>query len=466
MSSVQFDSDLIRRYDLTGPRYTSYPTAVAFSPTFTADDYCQYARLSNEAPIPLPLSLYVHIPFCDTVCFYCACNKIATKDHARAETYLQYLFKEIEIQSALFDKDRRVEQLHLGGGTPTFLNNQEMAALMAKLRQHFNLYDDDRGDYSIEIDPRSVTAEDIGALRALGFNRFSLGVQDVDERVQIAVNRIQPLSQTRAIIEACKQHDAQSINVDLIYGLPYQSVDSFMKTLEQTVALAPDRLSVFNYAHLPEMFKPQRRISESALPSADVKLEILDKAIQYLLAAGYEYIGMDHFAKPDDELAIAQRNGTLQRNFQGYTTHADCDLVAMGVSAISFVEGAYSQNAKTTNDYYQALDKKRLPVMRGLVRTDDDQIRAAVIHQLICQFELDFDDIAKRFDIVFSEYFAAELVALKKLAVDGLLMMSEAGIRVSVKGRLLIRSICQVFDVGMRASALSKQAEPRFSKVI
>lgn len=465
MSSVQFDSDLIRRYDLTGPRYTSYPTVVAFSSAFTADDYCQYAQLSNEAPIPLPLSLYIHIPFCDTVCFYCACNKIATKDHARAATYLQYLFKEIEMQSALFDSDRRVEQLHLGGGTPTFLNNQEMAALMATLRQHFNLYDDGRGDYSIEIDPRSVTEEDIGQLCDLGFNRFSLGVQDVDERVQIAVNRIQPLAQTRAIVEACQRHGAQSVNVDLIYGLPYQSVDSFMRTLEQTVALEPDRLSVFNYAHLPEMFKPQRRISEEALPSADVKLDILEKAIHNLLAAGYEHIGMDHFAKPDDELAIAQRNGTLQRNFQGYTTHADCDLVAMGVSAISFVEGAYSQHVKTTDEYYQALDNAVLPVMRGLVRTDDDQIRAAVIHQLICQFELDFDVIARAFDIVFAEYFAAELAGLQGMISDGLLMVSEKGIRVSVKGRLLIRSICQVFDVGMR-TVVSDQGQSRFSKVI
>lgn len=467
MSFIQFDADLIRRYDLTGPRYTSYPTAVAFSSDFTADTYCQHARLSNEAPIPLPLSLYIHVPFCDTVCFYCACNKIATKDHARAATYLQYLFREIEMQSALFDRDRRVEQLHLGGGTPTFLNDQEMAALMAKLRQHFNMYDDDRGDYSIEIDPRSVTEARIGQLRKLGFNRFSLGVQDVDERVQIAVNRVQPLAQTRAIVEACKQYDAQSVNVDLIYGLPYQTVDSFMKTLEQTVALEPDRLSVFNYAHLPGMFKPQRRINEAALPDADTKLEILGKAIQYLLDAGYEYIGMDHFAKPDDELAVAQRNGTLHRNFQGYTTHADCDLVAMGVSAISFVEGAYSQNAKTTDAYYQALDAGHLPVIRGVVRTADDALRATVIQQLICQFELSFAHIDQEFGIVFRDYFAGELVRLAEMADEGLLVLTDSGIQVSAKGRLLIRSICQVFDVGMQQQEGAAYADkPRFSKVI
>ena len=461
MSSVLFDAQLIRRYDKAGPRYTSYPTAVAFT-TFTEDEYKAHAYLSNEDPIPLPLSLYFHIPFCDTICFYCACNKIATKDRSLSERYLRYLFKEIEMQAALYDPDRQVEQLHWGGGTPTFLNHEEMRALMVKTRQHFRLYDNDEGDYSIEIDPRSVTTETIQVLREIGFNRFSLGVQDVNERVQIAVNRVQPIEQTQAVIEACRQYGANSISVDLIYGLPFQTVESFRETLDTILELSPDRLSIFNYAHLPHLFKPQRRINEDDLPSADTKLQIMQLAVEHLTAQGYVYIGMDHFAKPDDELALAQANGTLHRNFQGYTTHADCDLIAMGVSSISSVAESYSQNAKTLDEYYAALDKNQFPVIRGITLTDDDVIRREVIQQLACHFQLSFADIEKQFNLKFADYFAQELNELAAMAQDGLLGLDAEGLVVTPRGRFLIRNICMVFDVSLRAA----NAQTRFSKVI
>ena len=461
MSSVLFDAQLIRRYDKAGPRYTSYPTAVAFT-TFTEDEYKAHAYLSNEDPIPLPLSLYFHIPFCDTICFYCACNKIATKDRSLSKRYLRYLFKEIEMQAALYDPDRQVEQLHWGGGTPTFLNHEEMRALMTKTRQHFRLYDNDEGDYSIEIDPRSVTTETIQVLREIGFNRFSLGVQDVNERVQIAVNRVQPIEQTQAVIEACRQYGANSISVDLIYGLPFQTVESFRETLDTILELSPDRLSIFNYAHLPHLFKPQRRINEDDLPSADTKLQIMQLAVEHLTAQGYVYIGMDHFAKPDDELALAQANGTLHRNFQGYTTHADCDLIAMGVSSISSVAESYSQNAKTLDEYYAALDKNQFPVIRGITLTDDDVIRREVIQQLACHFQLSFVDIEKQFNLKFADYFAQELSELAAMAQDGLLGLDAEGLVVTPRGRFLIRNICMVFDVSLRAA----NAQTRFSKVI
>lgn len=461
MSTVQFDADLIRRYDTAGPRYTSYPTAVAFG-AFTEDEYKAHAYLSNEDPIPLPLSLYFHIPFCDTVCFYCACNKIVTKDRSKSETYLQYLFREIEMQAKLYDRDRMVEQLHWGGGTPTFLNHEEMRALMAKIRQHFSLYDTDEGDYSIEIDPRSVTSETIGVLREIGFNRFSLGVQDVDKRVQIAVNRVQPIEQTLAVIEACRAYGAKSISVDLIYGLPFQTAESFRQTLDTMIELAPDRISVFNYAHMPNLFKPQRRINDADLPSAETKLQIMQLAVEHLTAAGYEYIGMDHFAKPDDELAIAQRQGTLHRNFQGYTTHADCDLVAMGVSSISSVAECYSQNAKTLEEYYVAIDAGHLPVIKGITLDDDDVLRREIIQQLACHFRLDFSPIARAYKVEFEAYFERELTLLQPMAADDLLVFTEAGFEVTPRGRFLIRNICMVFDVSLRKNGVQQ----RFSRVI
>ncbi len=461
MKSISFDPDLIRRYDIAGPRYTSYPTAVSFK-DFSAADYISQARQSNEDLIPLPLSLYFHIPFCATVCFYCACNKIVTKNREQASLYLDYLFREIELQAALYDPDRRVNQLHWGGGTPTFLNHAQIAALMAKTRQHFNLLTDDSGDYSIEIDPRSVNAETIQLLREQGFNRFSLGVQDIDERVQRAINRIQPTEQTLEIIQTCRAQGAKSISVDLIYGLPLQTLAGFSQTLETVIDWSPDRISLFNYAHLPTLFMPQRRINSAELPSSEEKLQILQHAVQQLTAAGYVYIGMDHFAKPNDELALAQEHGSLHRNFQGYTTHADCDLVAMGVSAISSVADCYSQNEKTTDAYYAALDAGRLAVTRGVTLTEDDHIRRYVIQQLTCQFAVDLKAVENEFKIDAASYFKSELAQLASMQADHLLEIDGSNLTITPRGRFLVRNICMTFDASLKQAS----ATQRFSKVI
>lgn len=457
---IEFDVDLIKRYDKSGPRYTSYPTAVAFTPDFTEENFTQHAEKSNQAGGPL--SLYFHIPFCDTICFYCACNKIATKDYSKTPTYLEYLYKEMDMQAKLFDASRVVEQLHWGGGTPTFLKHHEIEALMAYTRKTFNLLNDDSGDYSIEIDPRSVSKDTIKLLRDVGFNRFSLGVQDVDEKVQKAVNRIQPIKDTQAIIDACRENNAHSVSIDLIYGLPLQTVEGFAQTLQTAIEMNPDRMSVFNYAHLPHIFKPQRRINADQLPSSEEKLEILQQSIETLTHAGYEYIGMDHFAKPDDELAIAQAKGSLHRNFQGYTTHAECDLVAMGVSSISSIHHSYSQNEKDIDGYYAAIKADRLPIIRGLALTDDDVLRREIIQQLSCHFKLDFKQIEKQFTINFSEYFAIELKDLLPMQDDDLLTLSENSIQVTPRGRMLIRNICMVFDLHLR----QQKGTQSFSKVI
>jgi len=457
---IEFDADLIKRYDKSGPRYTSYPTAVSFTPDFSEADYRNHARLSNQAGGPL--SLYFHIPFCDTICFYCACNKIATKDYSKTPTYLEHLYKEMDMQAELFDASRVVEQLHWGGGTPTFLKHHEIEALMAYTRKTFNLLDDDSGDYSIEIDPRSVSKETIKLLREVGFNRFSLGVQDVDEKVQKAVNRIQPIKDTQAIIDACRENDAHSVSIDLIYGLPLQTVDGFAQTLQRAIEMNPDRMSVFNYAHLPHIFKPQRRINADELPSSEEKLEILQQSIETLTDAGYEYIGMDHFAKPDDELAIAQAEGSLHRNFQGYTTHAECDLVAMGVSSISSVHNSYSQNEKGIDGYYAAIQAGKLPIIRGLSLTADDVLRRGIIQQLSCHFKLDFKQVEQDHNLSFDNYFATELDELVPMQADGLLSLSDQGIEVTPKGRMLIRNICMVFDDHLR----QQTTQQSFSKVI
>lgn len=457
---IKFDADLIKRYDKSGPRYTSYPTAVAFTPDFTENDFRHHAEQSNKTHEPL--SLYFHIPFCDTICFYCACNKIATKDYSKTGTYLQYLYREMDMQSALFDDSRVVEQLHWGGGTPTFLNHDEISELMAYTRKSFNLLDDDSGDYSIEIDPRSVSTETIKLLREVGFNRFSLGVQDVDETVQKAVNRIQPITETQAIIDACRDNIALSISIDLIYGLPLQTEAGFAKTLQTAIDMNPDRMSIFNYAHLPHLFKPQRRINENELPSAEEKLDILQHSIETLTRAGYEYIGMDHFAKPDDELAIAQAKGSLHRNFQGYTTHAECDLIAMGVSSISSVHNSYSQNEKNLDGYYAAIDAGKLPIIRGLSLTEDDVIRRTIIQQLSCHFMLDFRKIEQQYGIQFKDYFNIELGELLPMQADDLLTLSDNGIKVNPSGRMLIRNICMVFDEHLR----QQKTKQSFSKVI
>jgi oxygen-independent coproporphyrinogen-3 oxidase len=459
---IVFDAGLIRRYDQSGPRYTSYPTAAQFHDGITEKDYVLWARHSNEDPIPRPLSIYIHIPFCDTVCFYCACNKVVTKNHARATDYLDHLYREIAMQGKLFDRDRVVEQLHWGGGTPTFLETGQMRALMEKIGQHFTLAADDRGEFSIEIDPRSADYAKLKALRQAGFNRVSFGVQDLDPRVQKAVNRIQSEEKTREVATAARELGYTSLNVDLMYGLPFQSVESFEETLRHVVEINPDRLAVYNYAHLPQRFKPQRRINEADLPSADEKLNILQRTIEFLSEAGYVYIGMDHFAKPDDELAVAQRNGTLQRNFQGYSTHADCDLVSMGVSAISKVCDNFSQNVRDLENYYRLIDAGQLPIDRGFEVEPDDLLRRDIITHIMCNFFLDIPAIEKKWRFGFSEKFKAEIADLQQMQADGLLKLDAKALEVLPAGRLLVRNICMVFDRYLKGAGQSG----RFSKVI
>jgi oxygen-independent coproporphyrinogen-3 oxidase len=456
---IVFDTELIRKYDKAGPRYTSYPTAVQFHEGFSEDSYRTLALSSNAGA--KPLSLYFHIPFCDTVCFYCACNKIVTKNHQRAAPYLDRLLQEIALQAALFDRGRPVKQLHWGGGTPTFISGAEMTRLMEVTREHFRLLEDDSGEYSIEIDPREVSESTIALLRKLGFNRLSVGIQDFDPLVQRAVNRLQSRQITLAAMAAARREGFKSVSVDLIYGLPHQTVARFGRTLDSVIAADPDRISVFNYAHLPTLFRTQRQIDESALPAAMVKLDILRSVIEKLTAAGYVYIGMDHFAKPEDKLAKAQQEGTLYRNFQGYSTHADCDLIALGITAISQVGDSYSQNLKTLDEYYARIDSGRLPVFRGVVLDADDRLRRAVIMQLICHFRLDFSMLETRYGIVFADYFARELDELSEMHADDLLSLSDSGIAVRPRGRLLIRNICMVFDRYLR-----QHSTQRFSKVI
>ncbi|WP_434557854.1 oxygen-independent coproporphyrinogen III oxidase [Pseudomonas sp. Z4-20] len=459
LDAIRWDSDLIRRYDLAGPRYTSYPTAAQFAGQVGSFDLLHALRDSRKAL--KPLSLYVHVPFCANICYYCACNKVITKDRGRAHVYLQRLEQEIQLIGCHLDPAQRVEQLHLGGGTPTFLSHAELRQLMAKLRKHLNLVDDDSGDYGIEIDPREADWSTMGLLRELGFNRVSIGLQDLDPAVQRAINRLQSLEETRAVVEAARTLQFRSINIDLIYGLPKQTPESFARTVEEVISLQPDRLSVFNYAHLPERFMPQRRINSQDLPNPPQKLAMLQGTLEQLTAAGYRYIGMDHFALPDDELAIAQEEATLQRNFQGYTTHGHCDLVGLGVSAISQIGDLYCQNSSDLSHYQNTLSDGQLTTNRGLVCNADDRARRAVIQQLTCQFTLAFAEIEQAFNIDFCEYFASIWPQLQAMADDGLIELTNTHIKVLPAGRLLVRSVCMVFDV-----YLEHQNRQRFSRVI
>ncbi|RMU64002.1 Coproporphyrinogen-III oxidase [Pseudomonas syringae pv. syringae] len=459
LDAIRWDSDLIHRYDVAGPRYTSYPTAVQFHTQVSAFDLLHALRESRKAS--RPLSLYVHLPFCANICYYCACNKVITKDRGRAQAYLQRLEHEIQMLACHLAPGQVVEQLHLGGGTPTFLSHDELRRLMAQLRLHFNLLDDDSGDYGIEIDPREADWSTMGLLRELGFNRVSLGVQDLDPTVQRAINRMQSLEETRAIVEAARTLQFRSVNIDLIYGLPTQNPQTFSHTVDKVIDLQPDRLSVFNYAHLPERFMPQRRIDVADLPDAESKLLMLERTVEQLGNAGYRYIGMDHFALPDDELATAQEDLTLQRNFQGYTTHGHCDLIGLGVSAISQVGELYSQNSSDLNEYLRLLDSDQPATRRGLICNDDDRIRRAIIQQLICHFTLDFGEIEKTFCIDFRDYFSEAWPQLLGMARDGLITLSETGIEVRPAGRLLVRAVCMVFD-----TYLTRQNRQQFSQVI
>ena len=459
LDAIRWDSDLIRRYDLAGPRYTSYPTAMQFTDQVSTFDLLHALRESRKAL--RPLSLYVHVPFCANICYYCACNKVITKDRGRAQPYLQRLEQEIRQVACHLDPKQKVEQLHFGGGTPTFLSHDELRQLMASLREHFNLLDDDSGDYGIEIDPREADWSTMGLLRELGFNRVSIGLQDLDPQVQRAVNRLQSLEETRAVIDAARTLQFRSINIDLIYGLPKQTPEAFAQTINEVISLQPDRLSVFNYAHLPERFMPQRRINTSELPSPAAKLEMLERTIAQLTAAGYRYIGMDHFALPDDELAIAQEEATLQRNFQGYTTHGHCDLIGLGVSAISQIGELYCQNDSDITQYQRTLASGQLATARGLLCNQDDRIRREVIQQIICNLNLPFAHIEQVFNIDFRGYFAQQWPALQRMAADGLITLDHEQLTVLPAGRLLVRSVCMVFD-----GYLEQASRQRFSRVI
>ncbi len=454
------DPVLIRSHDVSGPRYTSYPTADRFVEDFGEAALQGWLARRNVGGIALPLSLYVHLPFCDTLCYYCGCNKIVTRDHSRSASYIKYLDKELKLLAPHFGERPELSQLHWGGGTPTFLAHEEMAALMAATDREFRRTPD--AECSIEVDPRRVRPGTMAFLAGLGFNRCSLGVQDFDPQVQKAVHRIQTEEETRRVIEEARASGFRSINLDLIYGLPKQTLDSFNRTLDQVLALDPDRIALYSYAHLPTVFMPQRRIHAAELPMPEAKLQILTLAIGRLTRAGYLYIGMDHFAKPDDELAIAQAQGRLQRNFQGYSTHAESDLVGIGVSAIGRVGPTYYQNEKRLDAYYGALDAGRLPVARGIELTPDDLVRRAVIQALACHFRVSLESIELAYLVDFRKYFAAELRDLARLEADGLVELQPDWIVVTPKGRLLVRAVCMVFDRYLR----EKRAKASYSKVI
>ena len=456
---------MLRKYDLPGPRYTSYPTAPQFGAHFDEKMLREYIRCSNAEPIPRPLSLYVHVPYCFSPCFYCGCNRIITRDLTKGRKYVDRLIREIVMVGPLFDRDREVVQLHFGGGTPNFLDPLEMHEVLAAIRSNFHLDTSARRDFSIELDPRFVSAGYVAACTELGFNRASLGVQDFDPEVQRAVNRIQSIGQTVRVIDECRLAGWRSVNIDLIYGLPKQNLAGFERTLDTVLRIRPDRLAVYSYAHMPRLFKAQRQIDRADLPSAEDKLQLLQLSIEKLSAAGYVYIGMDHFALPQDELAIAQAAGSLQRNFMGYTTHAQCDLVGLGVSAVSHVGDSYSQNARDLPAWEIAIDQGRLPVWRGRHLDFDDVLRADVIQRLMCQGSIDITAIERRHDIDFRTYFADALARLRPLAADRLVEVGEQRITATSRGRLLLRIIAMCFDRYLNECDLSA-AEPRFSRAI
>jgi len=453
---------LLRQYDVSGPRYTSYPTADRFVEAFGVDDYVHALkqRGTGAEALALPLSLYVHIPFCESLCYYCACNKIITKHHSKAAEYLRYLSREIELHTAVIGTGQGVSQLHLGGGSPTFLNDDELRSLMDLLKRHFTLLPG--GEYSIEVDPRTVNTKRLDTLAELGFNRLSFGVQDFDTAVQKAVHRVQPAEQVFELVKAARARGFESVNVDLIYGLPKQSPTSFERTLEQVVELRPERIALYAYAHLPERFKPQRRIHSVELPTGGEKISMLSRSLAKFLGAGYVYVGMDHFALPEDSLAVAKRQGRLHRNFQGYSTQPDCDLIALGVSSIGRIGATYSQNAKTLEEYYDALDHGRFPVVRGLAVTRDDLVRRAVIMALMCQGHVLYESINLAYLIEFRDYFTKEMEALQSLQEQGLVVLEETGIQVTAKGWFFVRAVAMVFDRYLQTD----RTRAKFSKII
>jgi oxygen-independent coproporphyrinogen-3 oxidase len=438
-----FDADLIRAYDVNGPRYTSYPTANLFKENLEPD---ALAGALDNLPGNAPLSLYVHVPFCATICYYCACNKIITNNRKHAVAYLERLYREIELIKPHLPQGHTVEQLHFGGGTPTYLTDQQFRDVFTALGTSFNLLEDEARDFSIEIDPRTVDPDRIAFLTTLGINRMSLGIQDFDPGVQLAVNRLQSEDDMAAIIRAARDNGVKSLSVDLIYGLPQQTVERFSRTLERVIGLAPDRISLYSYAHLPDRFKTQKQIKAEQLPNAETKLKLLQLAVETLSDAGYVHIGMDHFAVPGDELVLAQDNGGLHRNFQGYTTHGHCDLIGLGVSAISSVGNLYCQNAKTLDAYAEAIDDNRLPTERGLLLSDDDRMVRALIGTLMCHFSLDIPAFEKSWSIRLRESFPAVWPVLEALQQDGLVKLTDDRLDVTDRGRYLIRNVAMTFD--------------------
>lgn len=461
---IAFDPDLLRRYDRPGPRYTSYPTAPQFNDAFGEPDLRDAARASNDEPIPRRLSLYVHVPFCFSPCFYCACNRIITRDTARGDAYLARLHREFTLAAPLFDRDREVVQLHFGGGTPNFLAPRQLSDTVDMLRSQFRFAERSDHDISIEIDPRFFDPAWMPELAAAGFNRASLGVQDFDPIVQQAVNRIQTVEETRAVVDACRRAGLRSVNIDLIYGLPAQNLTGFGRTLDSVLDIRPDRLAVYSYAHMPHLFKPQKQIDEAQLLDGDAKLALLQLAIEKLTAAGYVYIGMDHFALPEDDLAQAQLRGGLHRNFMGYTTHADSDLMGFGVSAISHIGSTFSQNPRDLPTWEAALDSGRLPVQRGLQLDEDDLLRADLIQSLMCQGEIPVAALERRYAIAFQDYFAEALEHLRPLVEDQLVRVGSDRIEATSRGRLLLRNIAMCFDRYLTPPPAD--AHPRFSRAI
>lgn len=464
-----FNRQLIEKYSQNGPRYTSYPTAVEFNNQFTANDHISFLNQSNR-----DVSLYLHIPFCEHVCYYCGCNKIITRNHDQATEYLDYLEKEIQLQTAQLNNKKKVVQLHLGGGTPTFLRRDEMKRLFNILNNHFEFVGGEigegdsinknevLGEFSIEIDPRTVTHDDLLFLREQGLNRVSFGVQDFNLEVQKAVNRIQPYDEVKATVESAREVGYHSISADLIYGLPKQSASTFAETIDQILSLKPDRLAVFHYAHMPHIFGAQKQVNEADLPSADEKIKMLEYTISALTSNGYEFIGLDHFARKEDSLVKHQQNGTLYRNFQGYSTFAHCDLLGFGISSISMIGNSYSQNEKARSRYYQRLQQNEIPIMRGIVLNQDDLIRRHVITEIMCNLKLDLNEVSALFNIDAKNYFSAEWTELKALADDGLLTLHSDTLIIEPLGRLLIRNIAMVFDVYLKKHETSK----RFSKTL
>jgi oxygen-independent coproporphyrinogen III oxidase len=462
MHSLVLNPELLQRYDVAGPRYTSYPTADRFVEAFGESDYLQALeqRRDGLGAKAYPLSLYVHIPFCESLCYYCACNKIITKHHERGAEYLRYLEREVDLNIAHLGQGQVVSQLHLGGGSPTFLSDEELTQLMTMLRRNFQFVPG--GEYSVEIDPRTVTRERLAHLAEQGFNRLSFGVQDFEPTVQKAVHRIQPAEQVFDLVAASRELGFESVNVDLIYGLPIQTPETFERTLEQITQLRPDRIALYAYAHLPERFKPQRRIHTQDLPPAASKLVMLSSAMRVLMAAGYVYVGMDHFALPTDALAVAKRQGRLHRNFQGYSTQPDCDLIALGVSSIGRVGPTFSQNVKTLDEYYDLLNQGRLPVVRGMALTRDDLVRRSVIMALMCQGSVLFESVELAHLVDFKQYFAPEMESLAAMQEQGLLTIDDTGIHVTELGWFFVRGVAMVFDKYLQAD----KNRARFSKII